>query len=93
MIPPGPLEGDHMVNGPVDMAVRGVKRQCRTLQISAERNTSVRIANGNPLLLAFRFVAPVMNKMRTCKDGKTSELRRTKMEKSNGTVWRESLVP
>ena len=31
VIPQGPLEGDHMANGRVEMAVREVKRQCRTL--------------------------------------------------------------
>ena len=37
VIPQGPLEGDHMANGRVEMAARGVKRQCRTLRISAEQ--------------------------------------------------------
>ena len=50
VIPQGPLEGDRMANDHVDMAVRNVKRQCRTLRISAERNTSVRIADDSPLL-------------------------------------------
>ena len=50
MIPQGPLEGDHMANGRVEIAVREVKRQCRTLRISAEQNTSVRIADDSPLL-------------------------------------------
>ena len=43
MIPQGPLESDHLVNGRVEMAVSEVKRQCRTLRISAEQNTSARI--------------------------------------------------
>ena len=34
-----------MANGRVEMAVREVKRQCRTLRISAEQNTSERIAD------------------------------------------------
>ena len=46
----GPPEGDHMANGRVEMAVREVKRQCRTLRISAEQNTSVRIADDSPSL-------------------------------------------
>ena len=37
VIPQGPLEGDHMANGSVEMAVREMKRQCRTLRTSAER--------------------------------------------------------
>ena len=45
VIPQGPPEGDHMANGRVEMAVREVKRQCRTLRISAERITGVRIAH------------------------------------------------
>ena len=49
-IPQGPLEGDHMAKGRVEMAVREVKRQCRTLRMSAEQNTSVRIADDSPLL-------------------------------------------
>ena len=35
-----PLEGDHVANGRVEMAVREVKRQCRTFPISAEQNTT-----------------------------------------------------
>ena len=50
VIPRGPLEGDHMGNGRVEMAVRDVKRQCRTRLIPAEQNTSVRIADDSPLL-------------------------------------------
>ena len=74
VIPQGPPEGDHMANGRVEMAVREVKRQCRTLRISAEHNTGVRIADDSPLLSWLpRFAAQVMNKMRIGKDGKTSE--------------------
>ena len=50
VIPQGPLEVDHMANGRVEMAVREVKRQCTTLRISAEQNTSVRIEDDSPLL-------------------------------------------
>ena len=71
VIPQGPLEGDHMANGRVEMAVREVKRQCRSLRISAERDTSVRIADDSPLLSWLpRFAAQVMNKMRIGKGGK-----------------------
>ena len=75
----GPPEGDHMANGRVGMAVREVKRQCRTLRNSAEHNTGgVRIADDSPLLgWLSRFAAQVMNKMRIGKDGKTSEVGRT----------------
>ena len=76
MIPQGPPEGDHMANGRVEMSMREVKRQCRTLRISAEQNVSVRIADDSPLLSWLRrFAAQVMNKMRIGKDGKTSEMR------------------
>ena len=44
MIPQGALEDDHMANGHVEMAVREVKRQCKTLRISAEHDAGVRIA-------------------------------------------------
>ena len=75
-----------MANGRVDMAVREVKRQCRTLRISAEHNTSVRIADDSPLLSWLpRFAAHVMNKMVIGKDGKTSEMRRT------GRRWRKPM--
>ena len=78
VIPQAPLEGDHMANGRVEMAVREVKRLCRTLRISAEQSTSVRIADDSPLLSWLpRSAAQVMNKMRIGKDGKTSEMRRT----------------
>ena len=87
VVPQGPLQGDHMDNGRVEMAVRDVKRQCRTLRITAEQYTSVRIADDSPLLSwLLRSAAQVMNKMRIGKDGKTS-----KMEKANGAIW-ESLV-
>ena len=87
MIPQGPPEGDHMANGRVEMAVREVKRQCRTLRISAEQNTSVRIADDSPLLSwLLRFAAQVMNKMRIGKDEKTSEMRRT------GRRWRKPMA-
>ena len=78
VIPQGSFEGDHMANGRVEMAVREVKRQCRTIRISVEHNTCVRIADDSPLLIWLpRFAAQVMNKMRIGKDGKTRELRRT----------------
>ena len=47
------------------MAVREVKRQKRTLRISAEQNKGVRIADDSPLLSwLLRFAAQVINKMR-----------------------------
>ena len=62
VIPQGPPEGDHMANGRVDMAVREMRRQCRTLRISAEQNTSVRISDDSPLLSwLLRFAAQVTN--------------------------------
>ena len=87
MIPQRPSEGDHMANGRVEMVVREVKRQCRTLRISAEPNTSVRIADDSPLLSWLpRFAAQVMDKMRIGKDGKTSEMRKT------GRRWRKPMA-
>ena len=63
VIPQGQPEGGHMANGRAEMAVREVKRQCRTLQISAEQNTSVRIEDDSPLLSWLpRFAAQVMKK-------------------------------
>ena len=50
VIPQGPPEGDHMANGRLEMAAREVKRQRRTLRISAEQNTSVRVSDDSPLL-------------------------------------------
>ena len=62
VIPQGPLEGDHTANGRAEMAVREVKRQCRTLRISLEQNTGVRIADDSPLFSwLHRFAAQVMN--------------------------------
>ena len=84
VIPKGPPEGDHMANRRGEMTVREVKRQCGTLRISAEQNTSVRIAVDSPLLSwLLRSAAQVMNKMRIGKDGKTSDVRRT------GRRWRK----
>ena len=77
-----------MANGRVEMTGKEVKRQCRTLRISAEHNTCVRIADDSPLLSWLpRFAAQFMNKMRIGKDGKTSELRRT------GRRWRKPMAP
>ena len=60
VIPQGRPEGDHMANGHVEIAVREVKRQCRTFRISAAQNTGVRIADDSPLLSwLFRFAAQV----------------------------------
>ena len=85
MIPQGPLEGDHLVNGRVEMAVREVKRQCRTLQIPAEHDTSVRIADDRPLSNSLpRLAAQVMNTNEDWQRPKTSEMRRT------GRRWRKS---
>ena len=86
VIPREPPEGDHMTNGRVEMAVREVKRQSRTLRISVEQNTSVRIADDSPLLSWLpRFAAQVMNKMRVGSDGKTRELR-------TGRRWRKPMA-
>ena len=49
VVPQGPPEGDHMGSSRVEMAVREVKQQCRTLRISAEQQTSVRNADHSPL--------------------------------------------
>ena len=58
VIPQGPLEGDHMANGRVEMAVREMKRRCRTVRISTEPNICVRVADDSPLLSWFlRFAA------------------------------------
>ena len=83
-----------MANGHVEMVVPEVSRQYRTLQMSAEQSTSVRIANNSPLLSCFpRFAAQVMNKVRMGKEGKSSELSRTgrrrrmPMAQFRGKVW------
>ena len=69
------------------MIVREVKRQCRTLRISAQQNSSLRIADDSPLLSWLpRFAAQFMNKMRIGKDGKTSEMKRT------GRGWRKPMA-
>ena len=71
VIPKSPLEGDFLVNCRVELAAREVKRHCRTPWISAEQNTSVRIAHGSPLLSWFSCsAAQVMNNMRIGKDQK-----------------------
>ena len=75
-----------MANGRVEIVVGEVKRQCSTLRISAEKNTSVRIADDSPLLIWLpRFAAQFMNNMRIGKDGKTSDMRRI------GRRWRKPM--
>ena len=69
VIPQGPLGTDHMANGRVEMAVREVQRQCRTLRISAEQNKSVRIADDSPPLSWLPLLTEqVVNKMGTGKE-------------------------
>ena len=67
-----------MANGRVETAVREVKRQCRTLRMSAEQQISVRVEDDSPLLSSLPHVvaAQVVNAMRIRKHGRTSELRR-----------------
>eukprot|EP00959_Pyramimonas_sp_CCMP1952_P170554 3564075-Pyramimonas_sp.AAC.1 len=36
IVPQGPPEGDHRANGLAEMAVREVKRMCRTLRVAME---------------------------------------------------------
>ena len=73
-----------MANGRDGVAVREVKRQCRTPQFSAEHNTCVRIADDSQLLSCFP---------RFGKHGKTSEMRsigrrwRKPMSQFGGKVW------
>ena len=40
VIPQGPPQGDQIANGRVEITVHKVKRQCRTLRRSAERNAT-----------------------------------------------------
>ena len=46
VIPHGPLEGDHMANSRVEIAVREVKRQCRTLRKACALQATVRYSAG-----------------------------------------------
>ena len=85
VIPQGPPEGDHMANGRVKMAVREVKRQCRNLRISAEK-TRVRIADDSPSL------SWLLREDRQRRKNEWNEEKWSKMEKANGSIWRESLV-
>ena len=88
VIPEGPPEGD-MAIGRVEMAVREVKRQCRTLRSSAEQDTCVRFSDVSPLLRWLpRCAAKVMNKMRIGKDGKTSEVKLGELVEDGESQWR-----
>ena len=92
VISKGPLEGNHMSTGRMEIAVREVKRQCRPLRVSAEQNTSVRIADDSPSLSWLpRFAVQVMNKMRIGKDRETTELRRLgrRWRKNNGAILKK----
>ena len=62
VFPKSPLEGALIVSGRVEIAVREVKRQCRTTRISSAQQASVRMAD-DTLLLSWliRFSAQVMN--------------------------------
>ena len=64
VVPQRPPESDHMANSLVAMAVREVKRQCRTPRFSAEPHSSVRIADDRLFSSLLRFAAQVMNTMR-----------------------------
>ena len=94
MIPQGPPEGDHMANGRVALAEREVKRQCRTLRISVEQNTSARMADDSPLLSWLHpFCSPrhEQRENRLRWKNERTETNWTKMVQANGTrgekVW------
>ena len=54
-----------MASGRVEIAVREVKRQFRTLRIAAAKDIGVRIADDSSLLRRLpRFAAQAMNEMR-----------------------------
>ena len=54
-----------MIHSCVEVVVREMKRQCRTLRISAERNTRVRITDDNSLLnWVHHFAMQFLNKIR-----------------------------
>ena len=62
-------QGDHRANVVVEMAARETKRQCRTLRISAEHQTGVRIAGDSPLLSWLpRSAARINSNMRIGRD-------------------------
>ena len=62
VIPQGPPEGAHMANGRAEMAVREVKRQCRTLRISDEKKNKCAYRRSQSITqLALRSAAQVMN--------------------------------
>ena len=87
-----------MATDRVEVAVREVKRQCKTLLITAEQNTSVRIADDSPQVTWLpRSAAKAINKMRFVENGKTSELSRTgrrwhKLERKFGSGKLDNMV-
>ena len=88
VIPQGPPEGDHKANGREEMAVREVKRQCRTLRISAVQNTGVRIADDSPLLSwlpRLRSARHEQNAKWHRREDERNEANWTKMEKHKST--------
>ena len=80
VIPQGPLDGDHMANGRVQMAVRKVNRLCRTLWISAEQHTTA----------VFPCCSPRHEHNENRQGWKKERIETNwRMEKANGTVWRK----
>ena len=66
-----------MTNGHVEMVVKEVQRQCRTLRISAEENTGVRNADDSVAQLSSLFCSASHEQNERGKDGKTSDMKRT----------------
>ena len=91
VVPQDPPEGDRMANGRVEMTAREVKRQCRTLWISVEQQTSARVADDSPMLSWLpRFCSTFheQNEIWCRWKNERTETNRTKIEETHGTIWR-----
>ena len=74
--------GDHAANGSIEVAVREIKRQMRSLRLSLERKLGCKLNDDNVLLSWMAsFAAQVINCYRRDASGKTS------YEKEFGRKW------
>ena len=89
MIPQGARESDHMGNFRMEVAVREVTRRCRTLWITAEHNTGVRMADDDSPFLSWLpwFAAQIMNYMGIGNEGKQANSE--ELDEDRESQWRK----
>ena len=91
-----PLVGEHRGSGQAEVAVREVRKQCRTLSIGAGMQVGKRIPDDHPLL----WWLPTIRRLGDFQEGSWSRWKDsrsmktiTKMAKTSCTIQRQGVVP